>query len=143
MRSYLRDYERDLQHYDGFLRLRESIDEYPGQIMVERKTRYIFFPDGVELGTDRAVRYRDQYRMVMVVRSGELPYVRRSLALTDVQRLGGAKVLEARINEAEDKEKELRNRAMQMELEAMSSDAFDFLAWREGRRVSMGGHGWR
>lgn len=134
---YVREYEQDIQHYDRFLRLRWSLDS-PGLFLVERKTRYLTFPD-VPRMTDRAVQYSEGYRPVLLVKPSELRFVRRSLELTDVQRYGGAKVLADRLDEADERERELVDRAIYSNFEDLSGEAYDWLAWREGRRVALRG----
>mgnify|MGYP001570773592 len=132
---YVREYERDLQRYDRFLRLRWSLD-YPGLFLVERKTHYLTFPE-VPRMTDRAVQLNEHRRPILLVKPSELRYVRRSLELTDIQRLGGAKALAEQLLVADEKERELVDRAVHSHFMDLSGEAYDFLAWREGRRVSM------
>ena len=139
--SYAKEWQHKFKQYDPKLRLRWSVDQAPGRFLLERKTIYFYLPDWVERGTDRAIQLKDCYRKVMVVAPNELRYVLESLALTDIQRLGGAKVLAERLLLAEDKEMELMDRQRNADLEAVSSEAYDYLAWREQRRISMGGYG--
>lgn len=139
--SYAKEWERAFKHYDPKLRLRWSLDQAPMKFLLERKSAYFYWPDWVERGTDRAVQLKDSFRKVMVVAPNELKYVLESLALSDIQRLGGARLVADRFDAADDKEIELMNRQHYAELEAASSDVYDRLAWEEKRRVSMAGYG--
>ena len=134
---YVREYERDIRRYDRFLRLRRSLDS-PGLFLVERKTRYLEFPD-VPRMTDRAVQYNESYRPVLLVKPSELRFFRRSLELTEIQRYGGAKALADRLDEVDDRERELVDRAVYSNFEDLSGEAYDWLAWHEGRRVALRG----
>ncbi len=131
---YVREYQRDIRNYDRFLRIRRSLD-HPGLYLVERKTRYTAFPD-ISLMTDRAVQHKDHYRPILLVKPSELRYVRRHLALTDIQRLGGAKAVAEMLDSVDDRELDLLDRRIRGDYEAISGDAYDWLAWREGRRVA-------
>jgi hypothetical protein len=132
---YVREYLVDWRHYDRLLRVRWSLD-HPGRFILERKTRYIT-EHPFRYGTDAQVQYNDGYRMVFVFDPRDIRYVRGSLELTDLQRLGGAKVHSARLLAAEAKELELMDRARVAEFEAIASDHYDRLAWAEQRRISM------
>ena len=134
---YAREYSREWKRYDRFLRLRWSINEAPDRFILERKTRYLTFPDDVVLGTDRAVRYKDGYRRVYIVAPNELRWVLDSLRLHDIQRVGGAAGLSRQLLEAEEKAEELLNRRNRAEMEAVSGDVYEEFAWSEGRRISM------
>ena len=135
--AYVREYVRQWQQYDRFLRARRSLD-VPGSYVVERKTRYIA---GLPFtrGTDRQVQLKDGYRTIMRVWPRELRDVLGSLRLTDIQARGGAKVLANALDAIDTANWESEDRRRLSELEARSSDAYDTLAWSEGRRVSFRG----
>lgn len=135
---YAREYESEWRRADRFLRLRWSLDE-PGMYILERKTRYLeTYP--FQRDTDRQVQLNDSYRKVLVFEPSMIQHVAQHLSLNDVQRFG-ANYLAAKILQHEEEEEDRLSKYQFRELEAQGSEAFDFLAWREGRRVSMGGHG--
>ena len=136
--SYARDYERRWQTYDRHLRLRRSLD-YPGRFILERRTRYLDDHDFVR-GTDRQIQLRDHYRKVLILRDSDFPFVAAHLRRTDIRRVG-AREFERVLDAADEAARVAEERQHLSDLEAAGSDAYDFLAWREGRRVSMGGHG--
>ena len=138
--TYAREYERAWRSYDAFLRLRWSLDEY-GKYILERKTRYIYFPDERPESPDRRRQLTDGYRKVFTFWPNEIQYVLQSLQRTDVQRLGGAKKLARDLEFEEAKVEELMNRQHNTDREAAGGEAYERLAWLEGRRVAMGGHG--
>lgn len=140
MTSYAREYERRFQKYDRFLRLRWSLDEY-GKYILERKTRWMAFPNERPASKDRCVGLSQGYRKVFTFWPNEIQYVLQSLRRTDVQRLGGAKKLAADLETAEAKVEELMDRRHNTDREAAGGEAYERLAWLEGRRVAMGGHG--
>lgn len=127
---------REWQSYDRFLRLRWSLDE-PGQFILERKTRYLDdYP--FRRGTDRQVQLKDDYRRVVLVEPRELEFVHAHLRRTDIQRLGGAKLLAARMQQTEDTWESAQDRAMQAVFDTAGGEAYERLAWLEGRRVAGG-----
>lgn len=133
---YAREYLREWQRYDRFLRLRWSLDE-PGRFILERKTRYT--TDHVfERGTDRQAQLADGYRMVMRFDPRDIRWVLRSLQLTDIQRRGGYKALAEELRLDDDRAVELVDRAGRAEFEAVASEHFDRIAWDEKRRVVSG-----
>lgn len=135
--NYVREYEREWQRYDRFLRVRRSLD-HPGMLLVERKTRYIEkFP--CRVGTDRQVQYKDEYRQIYCFEPRDIKYVLPSLKACDVQARGGAKVVARDMEVRDDWAKELKNRKDHDDFEMASSAAYDRMAWLEGRRVSMAG----
>jgi hypothetical protein len=137
--SYVREYSREWRRYDRFLRVRRSLDT-PGQYVLERKTRFIEkFP--CQVGTDRQVQYKDEYRPVYHLWPNELTYVLTSLMASDIQAHGGARALANTLDFHDDRVRTLVDRQGHSEFEAAASESYDRLAWLEGRRVSMGGHG--
>lgn len=136
--NYAREYEQTFQKYDRFLRVRWSLDEY-GKYILERKTRYPFWPDQRPVSRDRCQGLADGYRKVMTFHPNEIQFVLQSLQRTDVQRLGGAKKLAADLELHEAKVEELMDRQHNTDREAAGGEAYERLAWIEGRRVSMGG----
>lgn len=137
---YAQQYLAEWRREDPDLRLRRSMDLY-GAYILERKTVYKHPPhEGfVERGSDRAIQLKDGYRLVFRFWADEIQWVARSLALTDIHRLGGAKALENRLSEGEDKVEQLLDRAYRADCEAAASELFDRLAWEEKRRVSLAG----
>ena len=134
---YAKEYLSEWRRSDSALRLRWSQDQQ-GMFILERKTVYRVAPAYyVERGSDRAIQFKDRYRMVFRFQPNEIQYVARSLALTDAQRYGGGKALATRLEAAEDKETELMDRAYRNECEAAASELYDMLAWEEKRRVSL------
>jgi len=133
-KEYLQEWRRD----DRFLRLRWSLD-YPGVYVLERKTRHLEFPD-LPLSTDRAVQYKDGYRLVVHVPPYLIHRVRQFLVDTDLQRHGGAKVVADQLDALDEWEYQQTQRRNTAEFEAISSDVYDRFAWDEGRRISMGGN---
>ena len=136
---YAKAYEQRFQSYDRFLRLRYSYDE-PGKYILERKTRWPAFPDERPKSQDRCRQLSDGYRKVFTFWPNEIQYVLQSLQRTDVQRLGGAKKLARDLEASEAKVEELMDRRHNTDREAAGGEAYERLAWLEGRRVSMGGH---
>ena len=134
---YAREYLSEWKRSDRHLRLRWSLDQ-PGAFILERKTKYLFPPGhGVKLGTDRAIQLKDDYRKVFTFWPNEIKHVAFTLAVSDVQRLGGAKELSARLIESDDNDKRLLDRAYRANIEAATSDLYDRLAWEEKRRISL------
>lgn len=131
-REYLRDWRRD----DRLLRVRYSLD-YPGMYILERKTRYLAFPDGIPLGTDRAVQYKDGYRLVLRFWPSEIKWVKQSLDRSDIQKHGGARGLADSLDAEDERVLALADRAMRNEFEAIASEHYDRLAWAEQRRVAL------
>ena len=138
--NYAREYEQVWHRYDRFLRLRWSLDEY-GKYILERKTRYMYFPNERPTSPDRCKQLTDGYRKVFTFWPNEIKYVLQGLKRTDIQQLGGAKKLARDLEAEEAKVEELMNRKHQTDREAAGGEAYERLAWLEGRRVSMGGHG--
>ena len=138
--TYAREYERKFQKYDRFLRVRWSEDEY-GKYILERKTRFVFYPVDRPASPDRRIQLTQGYRKVFTFWPNEIRYVLQSLQRTDVQRLGGAKKLAADLEASEAKVEELMDRQHNTDREAAGGEAYERLAWLEGRRVAMGGHG--
>ena len=138
--SYAREYLRTWQREDRFLRLRRSLD-VPGAFILERKTFYAYQPDDeiVWLPSDRSVQLKDSYRMIFRFWPNEIKHVAASLALSDIQRLGGAKLLAERIRETEERERDLMERYAHGEREAAAGEMYERLAWLEGRRATVGG----
>ena len=136
---YAREAQVGIQKYDRFLRLRWSIDE-PGLYLLERKTQRMWWPE-MELGTDKATQYNDSVRMVTLLEPWDLGYVVTYLRLNDIQAHGGAKEVARAIEADEDRVADLLARHQVAELEAMSGEAYDQLAWLEERRIAMGGFG--
>ncbi len=135
--NYVREYAREWRRYDRFLRVRRSLD-HPGQYLVERKTRYVEkFP--CKAGTDRQIQYKDEYRQIYCFWPMDIKYVMPSLRASDIQNLGGAKILARDMEARDDWAKELKNRKDHDDFEMASSAAYDRMAWLEGRRVSMAG----
>lgn len=132
---YAKGYLREWRKYDRLLRLRWSLDE-PGKFILERKTRYIM-DHPFKYGTDAQVQYNDSYRRVFVFEPRDIRFVLGSLQLTDLQRLGGAKEHAERLLLAEDRERELMDRARIAEFEAIASEHYDRIAWDEQRRVAV------
>lgn len=135
--SYVREYQKMFQKYDRFLRVRRSLDN-PGMYVVERKTRYIEKLE-CKYGTDRQVRYKDDYRLIYKIWPCDFKFVMDSLRATDIQKQGGARRLADELD-ARDYEEQVRiQRKNHDDFEQASSSAYDRLAWAEGRRVSMAG----
>lgn len=136
--NYVREYEREWRRYDRFLRVRRSLDD-PGMLVVERKTRY---PEKFlcRYGTDRQVRYKDEYRQIYKFWPMDIKYVMPSLKATDIQNKG-AKTLARELEARDDWAKEIETRKGHDDFEMASSAAYDRFAWAEGRRISMGGYG--
>lgn len=127
---------REWRTYDRFLRLRWSLDE-PGKFILERKTRYLDdYP--FRRGTDRQIQLKDDYRRVVLVEPRELGFVNAHLRRTDIQRLGGANLLAARMQQAEDSWVSAQDKGMRDVFDAAGSEAYERLAWLEGRRVAGG-----
>ena len=105
--------------------------------ILERKTRYVWDTDDFVRGTDRAVQLKDEYRTVMRFAPADIRFVKGSLESYDIQRKGGAKLVAERMKQSDERERELLDRRHRDEMEAVSSEAYDYLAWREGRRVAV------
>lgn len=135
---YAREYRSEWRKADRFLRVRWSLDE-SGMFILERKTKYLeSYP--FRYGTDRQIQLKDNHRKVLLFEPSMIQHVSEHLALNDVQRFG-ANYLAAKILQQEDREEDLLSANRLSEFEARGSEAYDFLAWREGRKVSMGGYG--
>jgi hypothetical protein len=102
--------------------------------VLERKTRYLT-DHPFTRGTDYQVQLNDGYRAVLVFKPSEIHRVGDWLARFDLQR-SGAKALADELDRRDTLEREREERARQAEFEAAGSDAYDFLAWREGRRIA-------
>lgn len=135
---YLKEYERQWQSYDRFLRVRRSLDA-PEMYLLERKTRYLTFPEERPASRDRCAQLAHGYRMVFPFRANEAKYVLESLKVTDIQRRGGAKAVARELENSESKMKELVDRRHHGDFEDVGGEAYDHMAWIEGRRVSMSG----
>ena len=122
------------------MRVRWSLDE-PGKYILERKTRWAAYPDERPTSRDRCRQLTQGYRKVFTFWPNEIQYVLQSLCRTDVQRLGGAKKLARDLEFAEAKVEERMDRQHNTDREAAGGEAYERLAWLEGRRVAMGGHG--
>lgn len=134
---YVRNYERELQRYDRFLRIRHSLDQ-PGFYVVERKTHYRDTHPFIQ-GTDRQVQYADEYRQIYRLAPVDLRHVLTSLQASDIQAHGGATAL-ANLLDASDDAQRLREDRYHHDLwEAASGEAYERMAWLDGRRVSMAG----
>lgn len=131
--GYVRDKERELKRYDRFLRIRRSLDT-PGAYVVERKTRFVGDYPFVR-GTDWQVQLKDNYRQILVFYPCDILRVFPQLKEHDIQRMG-AKVLANELDRTDDSRRDREESSRIQELEDVSSDAYDFLAWREGRRVA-------
>lgn len=135
---YAREYLAEWRRQDRFLRLRWSLDD-PGMFILERKTRYVRDYPFVR-GTDRQIQLNDGYRKVLSFEPNMIQHVAEHLELNDIQRFG-ANYLAERLRQQEDTEEDRLSRSRLSEFEAQGSEAYDRLAWLEGRKVSMGGHG--
>ena len=136
--NYAKEYERRFQSYDRFLRLRYSYDE-PGKYILERKTRWPAFPAERPKSQDRCRQLSEGYRKVFTFWPNEIQHVLQSLQRTDIQRLGGAKGFGRELEAHEAKVEELMNRRHNNDREAAGGEAYERLAWLEGRRVSLAG----
>lgn len=130
---YVREKEQELKRHDRFLRIRRSLD-HPGAYVVERKTRYLSDHPFVR-GTDWQVQLKDEYQRVLVFWPCDILAVVPTLRRSDIQRMG-AKALANQLDASDDYERSRDEQRRRDEFEAIGSDAFDFLAWREGRRVA-------
>lgn len=135
--NYAKEYERRWQLYDHSLRLRRSLD-YPGRYLLERRTRYLVDHPAI-LGTDRAVQLKDHYRKILLLVDADFPYVEGHLRASDIRRIG-AKEFERVLDKQDEIARATEEKDRLSDLDAVGSEAYDFLAWREGRRISMGGH---
>lgn len=134
---YVRSYQADWQKHDRFLRVRRSLDN-PNMYVVERKTRYTHdYP--FSYGTDRQIQLQDGYRPIYRIYPSEFAYVLPALKATDVQGRGGAKALADQLDAQDDVQRARESRQRTDEFTMRSSDAYDRLAWLEGRRVSFSG----
>lgn len=131
---YVREKEAELQRYDRFLRIRRSLD-VPGTYLVERKTRYLT-DHPFTRGTDYQVQLKDEYRAILHFWPCDINAVMPSLQRMDIQRYG-AKQLANELDAMDERDIASIERARQTEFDAIGSEAFDFLAWREGRRVAV------
>lgn len=135
--AYAREYLKEWRRDDPKLRLRMSID-VPGAYVLERSSVYRFpAADEVERGTDRAIQLAHGYRTVVRFWPNEIKYVKRHLWLTDIHRRGGAKAVDMMMDDLEEKETELLDRAFRTESDAAASELYDMLAWEEKRRVAV------
>ena len=132
---YMREYQMEWRRYDRFLRVRHSLDT-PGQYLLERKTRYLTFPD-IPLGTDRAAQMRDSYRPVWHFWPNEVSLVSLNLRLQDLQRLGGAKRYHETLLGWEEVEERLQDARHRADLESVAGELYDRHAWAEKRRVTV------
>lgn len=130
---YVREKERELKRYDRFLRIRRSLDT-PGAYVVERKTRYVSDHPFVR-GTDWQVQLKDEYRQILVFFPCDILRVMPQLKEHDIQRYG-AKHLANVLDQADETTRDREEVGRRDELEAVGSEAYDFLAWREGRKVA-------
>ena len=133
---YAREYLRKWQRDDRFLRLRWSQDE-PGRYLLERQTRYTNYPVDRPARRDRCIQLAHGYRSVFSFWPNEIQFVREALDRTDIQKYGGARVLAQTLDAQDEAEEERLARARRSEFEAVSSEAYDSLAWREGRRIAV------
>lgn len=131
---YMREKEQELKRYDRFLRIRRSLDT-PGAYVVERKTRY-FSDHPFRRGTDFQVQLKDEYRQILVFYPCDILRVMPQLKEHDIQRYG-AKYLANQLDHNDDVRREREEAGRLSDLDAIGSDAYDFLAWREGRRVAV------
>mgnify|MGYP001583107944 CR=1 FL=1 len=134
MPSYVKEYEARWRQYDRFLRVRRSEDEY-GKLLLERKTRYIAFPDERPASPDRRRQLTDGYRLVFSFWPNEIRFVEPTLRLCDVQRQGAAE-LAADLENQERLNQDRIDRETRSVFEAIASEHYDHLAWAEGRRVA-------
>lgn len=131
---YAREKDAEIKRYDRFLRIRWSLD-VPGAFIVERKTRYLT-DHPFRRGTDKQVQLKDEYRTILRLWPNQLKDLMGFLKRADIQRTG-AKQLANELDAMDDRDREREERARRDEFEALGSEAFDFLAWREGRRVAV------
>ena len=134
---YAREYQREWQRIDRFLRLRRSQDE-PGRYVLERKTRYTDYPVDRPTRRDRCIQLAHGYREVFRFWPNEIQFVLPSLLQSDIQRQGGAKALAQRLDSLDEAEETRLTRGRLSAFEAVSGEAYDHLAWAEGRRVAVG-----
>ncbi len=133
--NYARAYEREWQQYDHQLRLRRSLD-FPGRFILERRTRYLEDHD-FERDTDRQVQLKDHYRPVLVLTEDDLRFVSLHLRRTDIRARGGARLLDLRLQQEEEDEERRLSAQRQGVFDAIGGEAYDYLAWRERRRVAV------
>ena len=131
---YVQEYQAEWRRYDRYLRVRRSLDN-PGAYVLERKSKYLF-DHPFKYGTDAQIQYKDEYRHVLTFWPCDISAVTPHLRKFDLQRTG-AKVLAESLVAREEYERRKQDEAGVSELEAAGSDAFDFLAWREGRKVAV------
>lgn len=131
---YVREKDAELKRYDRHLRIRRSLDN-PGAYLVERKTRYLTVHPCTR-GTDYQVQLKDDYRPIFTFWPCDIGNVMGFLESQDIQKIG-AKRLAQILDAQDDFNKYVQEKNRISEFEAQSSEAYDFLAWREGRRVSM------
>ena len=130
---YMREYQAEWRRFDRFLRVRRSLDN-PGAFVLERKTRYLIERPFV-YNTDRQVKLKDDYQQVLVFWPREVNRVYDFLRRFDIQRVG-AKQMADELDARDDYERARAEADRISEFEAKGSEAYDFLAWREGRRVA-------
>jgi hypothetical protein len=130
---YVREKDAELKRYDRFLRIRRSLD-VPGTYCVERKTRYLTVHP-CERGTDQQVWYKDDYRLIFRFWPCDINEVMPFLERQDIQKIGAKRL--ANLLDAQDEfHKHIQEKDRIAEFEAHGSEAYDFLAWREGRRIA-------
>ena len=130
---YVREKEQELKAYDRHLRIRRSLDT-PGAYVVERKTRYVSDHPFVR-GTDWQVQLKDEYRQILVFYPCDILRVMPQLKEHDIQRMG-AKQLANDLDRSDDARRDREESSRISAFEDVSSDAYDFLAWREGRKIA-------
>jgi hypothetical protein len=130
---YVREYEAEWKRFDRFLRVRRSFDN-PGAFVIERKSKYLF-DHPFRYNTDAQIQYKDDYRAVLTFWPCDITAVMPHLRKFDLQRMG-AKTLAREIQEREEYDEKIAEKDRMNELDAVGSEAYDFLAWREGRRVA-------
>lgn len=131
---YVREKDAELKRYDRFLRIRRSLD-IPGAYLVERKTRYLTVHP-CERGTDYQVQLKDDYREIFKFWPCDIGQVMPFLERQDIQKIG-AKRLADMLDATDEFNKYVQEKDRVSEFEAISSDAYDALAWREKRKVQV------
>ena len=131
--KYIREYEAEWKQFDRHLRVRRSFDN-PGAFIVERKSKYLF-DHPFQYGTDAQIQYKDDHRPVLTFWPCDVTAVLPHLKKFDLQRMG-AKTLAREIQQREEYDEMIADKDRISELDAVGSEAYDFLAWREGRRVA-------
>lgn len=130
---YAKEKQAELQRYDRHLRIRRSLD-VPGAYVVERKTRWLT-KHPCFYGTDYQVQLKDEYREILKFWPCDIGEVMPFLERQDIQKIG-AKRLADMLDATDEFNKFVQEKDARNELEAAGSEAYDFLAWREGRRVA-------